>query len=352
MEQELGYYDTMSAQSGSQYCGYCWPNDFNPADDPSPDGQSCCWRETWRDYEHCIWHAKTYGKEQKPAQELRNCRETPENRKLNSKSNSPAELLDGAHLPGVDLTDVGSFKACSLRKSCLIDANLSGVDLRKSSLIAATLLGAHLSRARLRSAVLLRANMSESNLAGANLQRAILIDVLCGNINVKGAIMDGKTVIKLRNWTDSEDKGPDHDDVARGAHRFREAAVDNGLRSMARQLRYRERVERRREAYSNRSWLTWMRSWMSAAVTGYGVYISRIGGTMVGSVLLFAVVYGALGISEPLQLSIEIFVPRGMGDASSVAVGSITYVLTLIEAFIGMLFTVLMSYTLVTRDAP
>lgn len=161
-------------------CGYLWPEGFDPDDAPDTNHQNCCWRETWRDHDRCVWHVET--DERKPPTALETVRETEGSRERNRGPGTPAELLDGASLDGADLTDVGSFAACTLRDAALTDADLGnailsgadfgGADLSRAGCYGADLGGAGLRGADLRDAYLPRAVLTRADLTGADLSRA------------------------------------------------------------------------------------------------------------------------------------------------------------------------------------
>jgi hypothetical protein len=102
-----------------------WPPDFDVNDDPDPNRQNCCYRETWNDHDRCVWHADVSS--ERPVAELRTQRETTDNRRLNAAENgtarsSPAELLDGATVPAADTGAQFAYEDCSLRGVTAIDA--------------------------------------------------------------------------------------------------------------------------------------------------------------------------------------------------------------------------------------
>lgn len=206
----------------SDRCGHRWPEGFDPGDAPDANHQSCCWRETWRDYDRCIWHAET--DERKPAAALERAREPGGSRKGNRTPGTPSELLDGAYLDGADLAGVGSFAACTFRDGVLTDAdlgnailsgaNLGGADLSRAGfygadLGSAVLRDADLSDAYLPRAVLTRADLARTDLSRANvwhadlegadlteatLSGAYLRDANLRGVDLTGASLDGATL--------------------------------------------------------------------------------------------------------------------------------------------------------------
>lgn len=119
------------------------------------DEKVCCWRETWRDYDRCIWHAEVTGK---PASELREARA------------AEGEVLDGAYLPGVQFEADISFENCSLRGAVFSDATLSGISLRHATLDRATLTGVNFAHATLQGASLSHARLSHADCSHADLR--------------------------------------------------------------------------------------------------------------------------------------------------------------------------------------
>lgn len=173
-------------------CEYLWPEDFDSNDELDANHQNCCWRKTWRDYDRCIWHAKT--DEQKPAKELETVRETAESREKNRESaellrgsETPAELLDGTYLRGANLTDVGSFTACALRDSVLTDMDLRGVSFTEADLRYTDLNNAYLRLADLSGAILIGADFSDARLLGADLSNANLIGAILSGTYLREA---------------------------------------------------------------------------------------------------------------------------------------------------------------------
>ncbi|WP_081461395.1 pentapeptide repeat-containing protein [Halalkalicoccus jeotgali] len=83
------------------------------------DGSACCWRETWKDTDQCIWHARV---EDKPLKKLKAAR-----------TNNP-EQLDGAYLVGVEIASSISFHGCGLRAAIFKDVTLPRAGFHDASL--------------------------------------------------------------------------------------------------------------------------------------------------------------------------------------------------------------------------
>lgn len=132
----------------------------------------CCWRETWRDYDRCIWHAEATGK---PASELQEARA------------AEGEVLDCAYLPGVQFGADISFENCSLREAVLSDAMLSGISFRHATLDRATLTGANLAHATLQSASLSHVRLSNADCSHADLRGVDLSHAVAEHVDFSHA---------------------------------------------------------------------------------------------------------------------------------------------------------------------
>jgi uncharacterized protein YjbI with pentapeptide repeats len=207
------------AESQGERCRYKFPESFDYGEDNSPVHQSCCYRETWKDYDRCVWHADVDEEVTKPLDELQAQRETPANRELNyggfsqeypgarvgpeeikNKILIPGELLDGV----IDVLQENGdheeydfdFSGVALRQADLnganlIETNLSGADLIQTDLSEANLVRADLRGAQLWKADFTAANLAEADLAEANLKRAFLSPAGLFNARLSGAILIG-----------------------------------------------------------------------------------------------------------------------------------------------------------------
>lgn len=212
------------AESPPDRCGFVFSEHKSHLDDQSLDNQSCCYRESWRDYERCIWHADVAEDVEKPMQEIQAQRETDANRKLNSSEveredasgdtvteTTPGELLDGINIKGIRSDEILDFVHCSLRTSSLSkvhvssvdlansnlsgsdlgDANLADTDLSEANLEGVNLTDTDLSGADLTDAHLLDADLTDARLLDANLTNADLTNADCGDANVTDADLIG-----------------------------------------------------------------------------------------------------------------------------------------------------------------
>lgn len=141
----------MSESPGGR-CGFTWTPDGEEATrDDDPRHQSCCWRETWRSHDRCIWHAET--DDAKPLEVLRTQREAPSNRERNDSDGQPslgtlfgskgldgppAELLDGAVL-GQGASVPPSLDGCAIRDATIEKCNLQDSSFRGTIAYGATL---------------------------------------------------------------------------------------------------------------------------------------------------------------------------------------------------------------------
>lgn len=364
-------------------CGYQWPED---ADVELPDHilrpHHCCWRNTWADFDRCIWHAETDA--EKPFEELECRRETPENRELNRGGGYLAELLersylsellDGAHLSGVDLRarhsglDLwvgGPFEACSLRGTDLADANLRGADLIRADLPNADLIRAFFHKA----------DLTDANLRGADLTGVDLTEAVLEGIRVNGATRAGKTrrmalrdripllkghrrdqipLLKGGHRAESLAMDPsDWDAVARSYHNLKVAFSDHGLVGKARDMHFLERRARGLEskAASERlnGWVTpgYLGSLASRWLTGYGVRVGRL-----ALVMLLLLVGGALWyangeIDDSVYYSVHTFTTNPPDDPPEGE--RVTRWIAMIQTFFGTVLVVLLGYVLGNRE--
>lgn len=130
----------------------------------------------------------------KPIEELQATRETPVNRKLNSKKSTdnqnvdtnPSEILDGTNLPGTDIGNVLDFSGCSLRAT-----NFHKSDIRNANFRGANLRGSRFRDVDLSDANLQRANLVDADLEGADLSDADLREANPSFANLRGTDLSG-----------------------------------------------------------------------------------------------------------------------------------------------------------------
>lgn len=115
-----------------------------------PTKETCCWRPNWREYDRCIWHARTDGK---PVSEL-----------VESRTRHP-ERLDGSYLCNLDLTSVDiSFQGCTLHYSVFDGSNLEGLRLKDVICYFASFREVQMSNANLEDAIFSMVDFSDSNM--------------------------------------------------------------------------------------------------------------------------------------------------------------------------------------------
>lgn len=168
-------------QSPSDRCGYTFDN--NPQ-------MSCCYRQTWRNSDRCIWHAECSKDVTKPIDDLLSQRETESNRELNREDNSPPswltsseELLDGAQLHGQDINEEISFENCSLRNANFSNCNLEGTNFRGAVLGDPAQehdFGANFSESDLENSDFSYSNLRRANFSNADLNEADLTHLDAG----------------------------------------------------------------------------------------------------------------------------------------------------------------------------
>jgi uncharacterized protein YjbI with pentapeptide repeats len=152
-------------------CGYTWPPDHEVGD--HPDRQSCCCRPTLDDADYCAWHVDPSDTDEKTIAALKRVRTELDIRKQNEHI---AELLDGAIVAGIEISNSISLSDVSLRDTNLRDADLIDTNLRDSDLTDANLRDADLTNADLTNADLRDADLRDADLTNANLRDADLTD--------------------------------------------------------------------------------------------------------------------------------------------------------------------------------
>ena len=174
--------EAVNQSSMAGRCGFTWiPEEQNNTDSCA----YCCYRSTWKEFDRCVWHAKTDLR--KPSDTLVETREQPENRKLNG---SPRELLSGAVLRDAELTD-----------SVLTGVDFSGSDFRNTNL---------------NDVYLSYSNLSEADFRGADLTDCTVSKVSFRNANLRNADLRGLSIFGI-DFTDAELSEAD----------FREANIKN-----------------------------------------------------------------------------------------------------------------------------
>lgn len=135
---------------------------FLHTDETGPVSDVTCWRETWNNFDVCIWHADTDNK--------------PKNELLQARTNNP-ERLDGAIIRESNLGSSLSFVNCELNGAELTNTNFSMADFSNSALRYATLTDS----------MFFRTSFSNANLRGASLQQVNLQEADVTNAELIGA---------------------------------------------------------------------------------------------------------------------------------------------------------------------
>ena len=160
-------------------CGYTWLGDGTTGDQ---NHENCCYRPKWKSHSRCILHTKT--DEEKPISEIKSVLASERIRTHNTsvylredgEDKTPAELLDGVHLPRAKIGDRVSFNNCFIRDANLCNADLSNTTLYGSNLAGADLVNTDLTQTNLESTDLAGAKLREANLKGADLKNTDLTD--------------------------------------------------------------------------------------------------------------------------------------------------------------------------------
>lgn len=123
---------------------------------------------------------------------------------LNGANLSHAQLkeanLSNAHLRGANLSEA-QLRGANLNGAHLSGINLSRANLRKATLNGTTLSDASLFGAYLRRATLVEADLNRADLRQIDLRRASLEGANLTEVNLSGAIFNGKTSLKGANTT-------------------------------------------------------------------------------------------------------------------------------------------------------
>lgn len=305
--------------------------------------ESCCYRETWRDRERCVWHEEAADDESKPIEALRAARVDAEVRA--DCERGPTELLDGidvrdetfpagmdfsgASLRDADLSETNlpraDLSATDLRDATLADAdlrggNLAGADCWEAELADVYLVGGDLTGVDLKQADCSDANLRSGALTGANLEgaslaQADLFDATLTDARLYGTVLDGA---RANEGTDLDEYcvyDPASDAAA--AARDEQPAADGGVASDVDRLTkaeatYQELAElcgenalldpqsryfvRRQDIHTAEHrregrWYRWLRARVSRAVVLYGESPTRVlavaAAVILGSALLY-----------------------------------------------------------------
>jgi uncharacterized protein YjbI with pentapeptide repeats len=160
-------------------------------DDHAPFGKShCCYRETWGDRDHCIWHAPVEDNTNKPIEILK---DTMISRSINNQYQSQRYniLLDGADLSGQNLDDNIDFANVSLYKADFTSTSLEGANFQNVNAFAATFLEATFDQADFTDAILYKANFADSSGIDVDFTDAYLVNCNLDGASCKRALFDG-----------------------------------------------------------------------------------------------------------------------------------------------------------------
>ncbi|MEZ3118175.1 pentapeptide repeat-containing protein [Halobaculum sp. MBLA0147] len=191
----------------TERCGFTWV----------PENQNnigscayCCYRDTWKEFDRCVWHAKTDLR--KPPDALNESREQPENRKLNKY---PRELLSGAVLRNTELSNYMltgvDLSGSDLQNTDFTDvylsySTLSGSDLREADLTDCTVSKTSFKKAKLKGANLRGLSIFGVDFTGADLSRADF-----QGANIKETNFTGANTEEVKGLVDSE--GQNNDEI-------------------------------------------------------------------------------------------------------------------------------------------
>lgn len=152
---------------------------FLHTDDSGPISDVTCWRETWGDFDQCIWHADS---DSKPKDEL-----------VNARTDNP-ERLDGSIIRESNLGSSISFANCELNGAEMTETNLSMADFSNSMLRYATLTGSTFfqtpfSQANLRGTDLRNVNLQEADLSDAELVQTNFSNSIVSRADFSGSLI-------------------------------------------------------------------------------------------------------------------------------------------------------------------
>lgn len=283
----------------------------------------CCCRESWAgsDTGRCRWHATVEGKAD-----------------LDLPEWSADRRLDGAFL---------------------VEADLPWADLSGADIPSADLHETDLSEADLRGA-----DLSKVDCAGLEIEDA-------GEVRVSSRTRVGSGVplrSGFRHRPFEFGNAPYWDARARGYERLRKVFQEKGLDGHHRTLYSYQRRARAKEALRTGRVVQWLGNYLSRALTGHGVRVSRVflwtAVVLLGPWYWYGLVEGWAG--EPLQggplyYSVVTFVTapphpmpavEGSVDLFPFAVdrGSLTRAVVLFQTYAGTALIVLLGYVLGNRD--
>ena len=259
-----------------------------------------CWRPTWDDHDRCIWHADA---DEKPLEAFEDV-----------ASDGP-ERLDGAILPGVELSEVDW-----LEESRLVGARLEGVDLRGTSLRGADLREATFDRVDARQADFTGANFEGASITESDLRAVSFVDARFDQAVFEEVRVDRRTdfggeSVYERELTEGK-QADENVDAEESYLLTAEAAIwsyreiqelyrENALPFEARSYYHREKDMRRQITWHEGSYLRALAAEGSRWVTGYGMNPWRVIATAFAVIVLCALIYPMTGgIQETVTQSV------------------------------------------------
>ncbi|WP_084776824.1 pentapeptide repeat-containing protein [Natronorubrum thiooxidans] len=223
-ESDVSGSEAVYVDSVTDRCGFTWIPDKQNNPESRPH---CCYRNTWRGFDRCIWHAET--DITKPPEALAEVREQPENRKLNA---SPRELLSGAVLRNAELTGsvltAVDFSGADFQNANLTDVYLSYSNLSNADLRGVDLTDCTVSKISLKNSDLRTADLTGLSLFRTNFTDAELSDAIFTNTNVKDPIFTGANPEAAKGIIETEKTGQSGDNeiiLPRQSHSSEEVSI-------------------------------------------------------------------------------------------------------------------------------
>jgi|APHM01.1.fsa_nt_gi Uncharacterized low-complexity proteins len=272
--------------------------------------------------------------------------------------------LTSANLSEADLSDA------DLSGAGLSEANLSGLDLSGLYLPGADLSGAGLSETNLSDANFEGADLSGADLSGANLSHASLsqADLARADIRtttIKNITLNNKTSFR-KSWirTRLPDSSSNMTAHARAYENFRIKASNEGYNKLGRVLYILEKKAQTRAAFPEQ-FITFVGGVLSGLLTGYGVRPRQVLFSSLIVVIMTFFWFNQSGVTfdewnysykfwgyelntGSIYYSVTTFVTAPPNPPQDT--GLITNVLVTVETYLGTVLTLLLGYTLTTRN--
>jgi uncharacterized protein YjbI with pentapeptide repeats len=368
---------------------------FDTASEPTGESLTCCWRQTWKNSERCIWHTDA----DKTGVITERTFLDEENDSLVASVFRGASLrgsavLHGRQFVGSDFSGV-DLRHADLRGADFRETDFAGADLRYADLTGADLRNADFSGADLRDTNLTDVNarwasfeganmenaaLTRTNLRGANIVDARLYEVSLSDTLINETTQMGERCIyekeEVEDWGDRNRENIHRHSAAAWTYRALQLLCHhNALPTRSRHYYVREKEARRKNAWETGNYGVALRYEASRWVMEYGSNAWRIVGISMGVILLFAFLYPISGtlldtaanksigwwINEPtdiknpllflttvylrsLYFSIITFATLGFGDIQPI--GPWTRALAAVETLIGSLLIALLVFVL------